>query len=297
MKINTKNTLYVAVFSVASSIVFTAGIMLIQVATQGAIDRNQKLLEQKALLELFKLGDPRAMPAREIARTVETRTRRMDLTDPQTGRTMRVVVAYEGELSRSFVRVRGYAVPIEGMGFWDVIRGYVAVAGDLTRVLGVTFLRQAETPGLGGEIMNPQWRRKWEGLRVSPPAPGGRFVYIGGSAPDSAQDPRQGRFVEAITGATGTSTAVARFVNEDLAAFQRAARAAGLDREAPAAQPGQDAPATQATQPAAVACSTGILPVCTTATQAVDLLPSLTGETPVEHTAGTAVLRAESEGR
>jgi len=229
MKINTKNPLYVAFFSVASSIVFTAGIMLIQVATQGAIDRNQKLLEQKALLELFKLGDPRAMPAREIARTVETRTRRMELTDPQTGRTMRVVAAYEGEISRSFVRVRGYAVPIEGMGFWDVIRGYVAVAGDLTRVLGVTFLRQAETPGLGGEIMNPQWRRKWEGLRVSPPAPGGRFIYIGGSAPDSPQDPRQGRFVEAITGATGTSTAVARFVNEDLAAFQRAARAAGLE--------------------------------------------------------------------
>ena len=241
MKINTRSPLYVAVFSLVTSTVFTAAIMLVQVATQGAIDRNQKLLEQKALLEIFKLGDPRAMPEREIAQAVESRTRPIELRDPETGRTMRVVVAHQGQAGQS--PVLGYAVPVEGMGFWDLIRGYVAVGADLKKVLGIAFLRQAETPGLGGEIMNDQWRRKWDGLNVSPPPEDRQYVYIGGSAPDSPQDPRQGRFVEAITGATGTSNAVQRFVNEDLAAFQRAARAAGLESD------GAEKPSGQSVQP------------------------------------------------
>ena len=226
MKIDTKNPLYVVVFSLAASVLFTAAIMLVQVASQGAIDRNQKLLEQKALLQIFQMGDPR--------------TRTMELRDPATGRTMQVVVAHQGQAGQS--PVLGYAVPIEGMGFWDLIRGYIAVGEDLKRVTGIAFLRQAETPGLGGEIMSDQWRQKWQGLEVSPPPEGRQFVYIGGSAPDNPQDPRQGRFVEAITGATGTSLAVERFVNQDLAAFQRAAREAGLGGEGADRPSGQNVP-------------------------------------------------------
>ena len=37
-----------------------------------------------------------------------------------------------------------------------------------------------------------------------------------------------GRHVDAVTGATGTSTAVERFLNENIPAFRRAAKAAGL---------------------------------------------------------------------
>lgn len=226
MKIDTKKPLYVAGFSVVTSVVFTLAIMVVQVATKGAVERNQRLLEQKALVDILRLGDIRAMTPEQISSTFDTRTQRRKVRDPQTGREVEIVVAHEGAAGQS--KVTGYAVPVQGIGFWELISGYLGVTADLKKVTGIAILRQAETPGLGGEITQEHWRRRWEGLSIDRPARDDKYVYVGGSKPESPQDPRQGRHVEAITGATGTSVAVERFVNEDLAVFRRAAEAAGL---------------------------------------------------------------------
>ena len=53
-----------------------------------------------------------------------------------------------------------YAVHISGMGLWSVVKGYLALEDDLATVAGVAFYDHKETPGLGGEIDRPDFRRK-----------------------------------------------------------------------------------------------------------------------------------------
>lgn len=59
-----------------------------------------------------------------------------------------------------------YVLPVRGNGLWSLMQGYLAVEPDFQTVAGLTFYQQAETPGLGGEVMNPQWKKKWNGKQI-----------------------------------------------------------------------------------------------------------------------------------
>lgn len=59
-----------------------------------------------------------------------------------------------------------YVLPVRGNGLWSLMQGYLAVEPDFQTVAGLTFYQQAETPGLGGEVMNPQWKKKWSGKQI-----------------------------------------------------------------------------------------------------------------------------------
>jgi len=53
--------------------------------------------------------------------------------------------------------------PIEGYGLWGTLYGYIALAPDARTVVGITFYKHKETPGLGGEVDNPRWKARWPG--------------------------------------------------------------------------------------------------------------------------------------
>ncbi len=54
-------------------------------------------------------------------------------------------------------------LPIRGAGMWGPIYGYISVEPDGTTIKGLTFYQHAETPGLGAEIDNPNWKKQWPG--------------------------------------------------------------------------------------------------------------------------------------
>jgi Na+-transporting NADH:ubiquinone oxidoreductase subunit C len=62
-----------------------------------------------------------------------------------------------------------YVFPIKGKGLWSTMYGFLAVQPDLRTVNGITWYKQGETPGLGGEISNPDWMRLWPGKKVYGP--------------------------------------------------------------------------------------------------------------------------------
>ncbi len=64
------------------------------------------------------------------------------------------VVEHDGQLDTLIIPVRGY-------GLWSTLHGFIAVKGDLNTVAGFGFYEHGETPGLGGEIDNPNWRKLW----------------------------------------------------------------------------------------------------------------------------------------
>ena len=57
-------------------------------------------------------------------------------------------------------------LPVHGYGLWSTMYAFLALDEDTKTVVGLKFYDQAETPGLGGEIANPDWQAQWEGKQV-----------------------------------------------------------------------------------------------------------------------------------
>ena len=99
-------------------------------------------------------------------------------------------------------------VPVHGQGMWSTIYGYVALADDLNTVVAVRFHRHGETPGIGDRIQDSGWQGLWRGKEIYD-AEGMQHIRV---AAAGAADPSHR--VDVISGASITSEAVGRFVNE-----------------------------------------------------------------------------------
>ena len=55
---------------------------------------------------------------------------------------------------------------MRGSGLWSMMYAFVGLATDLNTVKSVIYYDQGETPGLGGEIENPQWKALWQGKKL-----------------------------------------------------------------------------------------------------------------------------------
>lgn len=105
--------------------------------------------------------------------------------------------------------VEAYAVPIEGPGLWGTITGYIGVNKDFTETTGIEFIKQDETPGLGGRISEAPYKEQYRGIDISTPTDG-KYVI---------NKPANGGNIDAIAGATQTSTFVTDMINDDLKTF------------------------------------------------------------------------------
>ena len=115
----------------------------------------------------------------------------------------------------------GYIIPINGYGLWDAIYGYLAIADDGNTVVGATWYDQQETPGLGGEISTPEWLSQFPGKVIFQVDESGNTDFdrapIGISV---VQNPSGASEVQAIAGATITSTGVAAAYRQSLAPYR-----------------------------------------------------------------------------
>ena len=93
-------------------------------------------------------------------------------------------------------------LPIHGKGLWSTMYGYLALKGDLSEVVGITFYEHGETPGLGGEIDNPSWKAQFPGRGVFS-ADGVGLGVVKASAPRDVSYE-----VDGLSGATITTKGV-----------------------------------------------------------------------------------------
>lgn len=63
-------------------------------------------------------------------------------------------------------KVKAVILPVNGYGLWSTMYGFMALEGDGQTVIGLNLFDQAETPGLGGEVVNPKWKALWKGKKV-----------------------------------------------------------------------------------------------------------------------------------
>lgn len=123
-------------------------------------------------------------------------------------RVPRVLRVYEVQ---SEGEVGMYVLPVRGKGLWSTLYGYLALDRDTSTVRGIAFYEHGETPGLGGEIENPDWQRRWRGREVFDDDWKPVIRVIKGAAGPPEQAPHS---VDGLSGATLTAdgvTALVRF--------------------------------------------------------------------------------------
>lgn len=105
-----------------------------------------------------------------------------------------------GEIERLVIPIRGY-------GLWGTLFGFLAIEQDLSTAAGLSFYAHKETPGLGGEVDNENWKASWEGIPLFN-ASGDPTVRLVKMRSEDASE------IDALSGATITSRGV-----ENLIAF------------------------------------------------------------------------------
>ena len=113
-------------------------------------------------------------------------------------------------LVKSGEAIQSIILPVHGYGLWSTMYGFLSLDADGKTVQSINFYDQAETPGLGGEVVNPNWRALWKGKKVyaesGEPALGLIKGVVDTSRPGSEFQ------VDGLAGATLTSTGVTNLV-------------------------------------------------------------------------------------
>lgn len=101
-------------------------------------------------------------------------------------------------------------LPVRGYGLWSTLWGFIALEGDGNTVVGLSFFEHAETPGLGGEVDNPNWKAMWTGKKVYDESGQVALHLMKGTVDSSTPDAQHK--VDALAGATLTSNGVSNLI-------------------------------------------------------------------------------------
>lgn len=63
-------------------------------------------------------------------------------------------------------QIENVIIPIQGTGLWSMMYAYVALEKDLNTIKSLVYYEQGETAGLGAEVQNPAWQKKWQGKKI-----------------------------------------------------------------------------------------------------------------------------------
>ena len=100
-------------------------------------------------------------------------------------------------------------LPIRGYGLWGTLYGYIAIENDFNTVVGIEFYEHKETPGLGGEVDNPNWKNIWVGKKIYKTGDV-QLQVIKGAVDQNMDDSIY--MVDGLSGATLTSKGVSNMI-------------------------------------------------------------------------------------
>ena len=196
MKLNTNSNLYTFIYSAVMVIIVAVLLAVVSQALAPKQQANILLDKQKQILGALKVDFSQADPA-EVYYTLVQDTLKY-------GEAEVYVANLNGAIK--------YVLPLEGKGLWGGIGGYLALDEDKNTIYGVNFNHESETPGLGAKIVDMPFRAQFEGKHIRNAE--GQVVSVAVlKAGTRAEGQEQ---VDAISGATITSTGVSTMLNEEL---------------------------------------------------------------------------------
>ncbi len=174
-------------FVVAMGVITSTLLIGMDVLTSERITRNEEALLQSKILDAFEIQ----YNTSNIYDTFTANVEKVELTIDGVD-----VPVYRNPDTGSI------SFEIEGGGVWGPIIGVLTLNEDLRTIENIGILAQQETPGLGGRIVEIPYLAKYEGVVFDPIV---EVLKEGASAPNQ---------VDAITGATSTSSAFQTILND-----------------------------------------------------------------------------------
>jgi Na+-transporting NADH:ubiquinone oxidoreductase subunit C len=235
-----RSALFTVVFAAAVCGVCSVFVAVASVGLRGRQEENRLLDRRTKVLDVAGLLEPGERLSRDeinqrFSRYIQPRVihlargedaddvdplafdPRREARDPETSRPAAENAARVRRLPRRALvyhvvregQVTEVILPIEGMGLWSTLYGYLALAADTRSIRGITFYEHAETPGLGGEVDNPRWKALWRDRKAFDEQWRPRIAVIKGRAGPPDQDPYR---VDGLSGATLTARGVTHLV-------------------------------------------------------------------------------------
>jgi Na+-transporting NADH:ubiquinone oxidoreductase subunit C len=190
---------YSVLFMFLITLVFASGVTLVQRAHNNKITANKEAKLQKVILEVLNIPVAPAVGNDDLALLFENNIKISRLSDRA------LYTAFEQDDQPP----RAYAFRVSGPGFWGPISAMVAVDATASTIINIDFYQHRETPGLGGRITEPWFKKQFADLVLD----SGARPYF--TLTPAALRKRPGE-LDAITGATQTSRAIDAFLNREL---------------------------------------------------------------------------------
>ena len=124
-----------------------------------------------------------------------------------------IISVFEGNIKETkkdkytFYRAPDSSVAFEfyGPGLWGPVSGIISLEKDLKTIRKIKITHQEETPGLGGRIAEADYLKQFKNKEIFP-----RLIFT----PEGKAN--KNNEVDAITGATGSSRALEKLLNENV---------------------------------------------------------------------------------
>lgn len=224
--------LFAAIICVVCSLLLSAAASTLKSRQDFNVELDRKMNVLKAFGVAIRDEHGKAIPASEVERYF-TRNIEEIVLDGETGQPIpglsssaldKKELAQRKKLPLYLWKEDGqvlkYAFPISGKGLWSTIYGYLALDKDLATIIGVTFYRHGETPGLGGECEKDWFQANFRGKRVFANGERQHFEVVKGGVA-SRYPSGNDHAVDGISGATLTGNGITKFVNRDLDLYEK----------------------------------------------------------------------------
>ncbi len=99
-----------------------------------------------------------------------------------------------------------YVIPMQGVGLWGPIYGYLSIEDDFSTIYGAVFSHKSETPGLGAEIAEAPFQEQFPGKKLFDKSE--TFVSVNVIKQTAKTNLDRVHVVDGISGGTVTSTGV-----------------------------------------------------------------------------------------
>ena len=197
MKLNTNSNTYIIIYSTILVLIVAFLLAFVSQTLKPMQDANVALDTEKQILNSLNL---RGLSDDEAHATYEK------VVKFDEAQNVYVCTLENGDVK--------YVLPLKGQGMWGGISCFLAIDSDKNTVYGAYFNHESETAGLGAEIKdNADWQAKFQGKKIFADETKETLALSVEKAVNNETT------VDAVTGATVTSTAVSKMLQDQLTKY------------------------------------------------------------------------------
>ena len=148
-----RKSIYPVIFIMGITFISILMLAILNEITKNRIDEYREIEEKKQILYIFNLSNEN-----DSNQKIEDKFSKY------------IKIETKDNISKYTAlnndEIIGYGFKIEGKGLWGLIEGYIALSKDYNKIIGLTFIKHSETPGLGGRIDETWFKDQFRELEI-----------------------------------------------------------------------------------------------------------------------------------